>query len=192
MHFFNILAYGICYGNGRHKDVKVSPQVCELGLFLIVLNHPHVIQPAECCTNAANIHTPAKHQASPYANIHPPAQLMSSIYNLPIPVCSAIPSKMPVSISIPDYSHLATRGTHPTGNGCDSRIRLAALDHSEWHCKVDITVDKKDSHAWPRSLIFLFWQSSCENIHTALSKITTIVLGYLSTFLAYKSSIILK
>ena len=36
--------------------------------FFNCFNHPHVIQPAECCTDAANIHTPAKH-LPPYANI---------------------------------------------------------------------------------------------------------------------------
>ena len=45
------------------------------------MNHPHVMWPAEYCTNAAKIHPSTEH-LTPYTNINPPAHLMSIIYNV--------------------------------------------------------------------------------------------------------------
>jgi len=59
------------------KGCQIFTASVLIGAFFNNLNHTHVIQPAECCTNAANIHPPAMH-LPPYANIHPPTHLMSS------------------------------------------------------------------------------------------------------------------
>src|SRR5258705_13975443 len=67
---------GIVMGVGG-KVMSVFHCRCVNWGFFNDLNHTHVIQPAECCTNAANIHPPAMH-LPPYANIHPPTHLMSS------------------------------------------------------------------------------------------------------------------
>jgi hypothetical protein len=67
----------------------------------------------------------------------------------------------------------------------------AAVDHSEWHGEVEVAVDENNSHAWPRSLIFLFWQSSCKNIHsaTATSSKITIIKNELPRILVYHPSL---
>jgi hypothetical protein len=77
VHAF-LAAYGNVFGNGRQRNVNNSLQVHKLGLFNNNLNYPHIVQPADHCTNAANIHPSAK-RLPPYTNIYPPAHLMSSI-----------------------------------------------------------------------------------------------------------------